>query len=109
MKKALRTEANRITKILVEKYKPERVILFGSVARGEETKDSDLDFFIVKNTKKNFFVRLAEAKRIIESDKNIDFIIYNPQEFKDAVSKQTIFIRQVLEYGKTLYENGNYL
>ena len=46
MTKALKTEASRITKILVENYKPEKVILFGSIARDEETKDSDLDFFL---------------------------------------------------------------
>ena len=109
MTKALKTEASRITKILVENYKPGKVILFGSIARNEETKDSDLDFFIIKDTNKNFFERLFEAKKIIKSDKDVDLVIYNPQEFKDAVSNQTIFIRQVLNYGKTLYENGNYL
>jgi len=62
MTKALKTEASRITKILVENYKPEKVILFGSIARNEETKDSDLDFFIIKDTNKNFFERLFEAK-----------------------------------------------
>jgi predicted nucleotidyltransferase len=36
-----------ITRRLVEYYCPERVYLFGSVARGEDGPDSDLDFLVV--------------------------------------------------------------
>lgn len=36
-----------ITRRLVEYYRPERIYLFGSAARGEEGADSDLDFCIV--------------------------------------------------------------
>jgi len=43
---ALKNETDRITRLLVKNYKPEKVILFGSIARDEETKDSDLDFFL---------------------------------------------------------------
>ncbi len=36
-----------ITRRLVEFYTPERVYLFGSVARGDDGPDSDLDFLVV--------------------------------------------------------------
>ena len=36
-----------ITRRLVEYYRAERVYLFGSVARGEDGPDSDLDFCVV--------------------------------------------------------------
>jgi hypothetical protein len=36
-----------ITRRLVEYYHPERIYLFGSVARGEDGLDSDLDFCVV--------------------------------------------------------------
>jgi uncharacterized protein len=43
-----RDEAIReIVRKLVEYYHPERIYLFGSVARGEEGPDSDLDFCVV--------------------------------------------------------------
>jgi predicted nucleotidyltransferase len=32
---------------IVEHSQPVRVVLFGSVARGEETEDSDLDFLVI--------------------------------------------------------------
>jgi predicted nucleotidyltransferase len=40
-------QINEITKRIVENSQPERVILFGSYARGNPTEDSDLDLLIV--------------------------------------------------------------
>lgn len=99
-----KSEAERISNILVEKYKPEKVILFGSVARGEETKESDLDLFLVKDTDKNYFDRVSEAEKFIKTDKEVDLIIYTPHEFDKAVKDNLIFINQILKYGKTLYD-----
>src|SRR4051794_13810721 len=36
-----------ITRRLVEYFQPERIYLFGSVARGDDGPDSDLDFAVV--------------------------------------------------------------
>src|SRR5205809_131797 len=36
-----------ITRKLVEYFQPERIYLFGSVARGDDGPDSDLDFLVV--------------------------------------------------------------
>ena len=36
-----------ITRRLVEFYQPDRIYLFGSVARGDDGPDSDLDFLVV--------------------------------------------------------------
>ena len=106
MTKALKSEADRITKILVKKYRPEKIILFGSVARGEEKENSDLDFFIVKDTKKKFFDRVSEAERFIKTDRDVDLIVYTPEEFEKAVQEKRIFINQVIKYGKTLYDSS---
>ena len=36
-----------ITQLIVERFEPEQVILFGSCARGEEDENSDLDLLVV--------------------------------------------------------------
>jgi predicted nucleotidyltransferase len=38
---------SEVTRRLVKSYDPERVYLFGSVARGKTGQDSDLDFCVV--------------------------------------------------------------
>jgi predicted nucleotidyltransferase len=37
---------------IIREYKPEKIYLFGSLAWGKPNKDSDIDIFIVKKTKK---------------------------------------------------------
>lgn len=44
----LAAEIRHVTVQLIEKYAPERVILFGGAARGDATADSDADFLIRK-------------------------------------------------------------
>lgn len=48
MKINFEKEIEHITTQIVEKYKPEKVILFGSAARGEAGYDSDADFLVIK-------------------------------------------------------------
>jgi len=38
----------------IKKYRPEKIILFGSYAREESDEYSDLDFVVIKETDKRF-------------------------------------------------------
>ena len=44
---ALRDWVPAMVKEIVEGFSPQRVILFGSVARGDETEESDVDLMVV--------------------------------------------------------------
>jgi len=58
MDPTLPSEIVSITAQLIEKYKPEKIILFGSAARGDSNPDSDADFLIpIKKPK-----RLSDPK-----------------------------------------------
>jgi predicted nucleotidyltransferase len=48
MKLDFEKEIMSITKQLIEKDVPEKIILFGSAARGDIGPDSDADFLIIK-------------------------------------------------------------
>ena len=43
-------QIEKILKIIVDKYKPDKVILFGSYACDHPSKDSDLDLLVVKDS-----------------------------------------------------------
>ena len=53
-----------ITEKIKKKYRPEKIILFGSYAYGEPDEDSDIDLFIIKNTRKRRIYRFVEVKKI---------------------------------------------
>ena len=104
MTTAMQKDIDAIVSQLVTHYKPEKIILFGSTARGDATEESDIDVFVVKDTSKPYYDRIREATRSLPPSRSIDMIVYTPQEFAKAVSERRLFIRHVLKYGKTLYE-----
>ena len=94
---------------LIKKLKPlnpEKIILFGSYARGQTGPESDIDLLIIKRTKKKPVDRIAEVLPLIWGlVPNIEPQIFTPDEFSLAVSQNRFFItEEVLKYGKTIYE-----
>ena len=109
--KSVRTSATisekqirRIVNRIVRQFHPERVILFGSHARGDASPDSDVDLLIVmpvNGRKRDKQVQIRVALHDIHVP--VDIIVTTPEEFewrKDIVG--TIEYPAVKE-GKVLY------
>lgn len=96
-------DIQKITNKIAKKYKPEKIILFGSYAWGKPTKDSDVDFFIVKKTKKPRFNRQLEVRRLINGEIAADILVYTPQETQKRIEMRDFFIKSILTKGKILY------
>ena len=85
-------------------YAPEKIILFGSAARGETDEYSDLDFIVVKNTDERFIRRLVDVAAYLPRDRSIDVLVYTPQELRRMVDGGNPFIESALNDAKVLYE-----
>jgi len=89
----------------IKKYNPEKIILFGSYARGEIDEYSDLDFVVIKKTKKRFLERLIEVAKLIDNDLGqVDVFVYTPKEFQRMIEWENPFIENVLKEGRVIYE-----
>lgn len=90
---------------LFAKAAVKRAVLFGSAARGSQTRRSDLDIMIVKETEKRFFDRYDEFDEIFDlfPGRAIDLLIYTPQELEHIAHRS--FIKRILREGKVLYEH----
>ena len=99
----IQAQIDSITNQLIQKYKPEKIILFGSAAAGETGPDSDLDFFIVKDDKKDPYMRMVEVYGLVDKDIAADFIIYTPEEFSERFRLGDPFIKSIVSEGKVLY------
>jgi len=90
----------------IKKYDPEKIIVFGSYARGEIDEYSDLDFVVIKKTDKRFLERLIEVAKLIDTDLGkVDVFVYTPEEFRMMVKDGNPFIENVLKEGKVVYES----
>jgi predicted nucleotidyltransferase len=101
----LEVELARILPIIINQYRPDKIILFGSLATGEVHEWSDIDLAIIKETGLNYFDRLFEIKRLIRSELATDVFVYRPLEFDTRVKENHYFmIDEILGKGKVLYE-----
>ena len=104
MGKDILKEIQRITAQIIEKYKPDKVILFGSAARNELKEDSDLDFLIIKRETPLYGAdRIRQLSRMIDRDISVDFLIYRPEEFEERLQMGDPFIKLIAKEGKVLY------
>lgn len=67
-------------------FKPEKVFLFGSRAKGTSTSDSDYDvFLIVKDSAKSIMDRMDEANLVLKGRRvPVDVFIFTEKEFDEA-------------------------
>ncbi len=98
-------EIKKITKQIVEKYQPEKIILFGSFAWGKPHEWSDIDLFIVKESKKKCREREYDLRLKLLGNKfpPMDLLIYTPQEVKQRLQIGDFFIRDIFKLGKIIY------
>lgn len=96
----------RITEKIKDQYKPEKIILFGSLAWGKPSKDSDIDLFIVKRTKLKIRQRAIKVRKILREENAltaIDILVYTPEEISERLKLGDSFISKILRKGKVLY------
>ena len=103
-KKLLNEELDRIIAVIKRGYKPEKIILFGSLADGKVHEWSDIDLLIVKKTRKRPIERCLEVCRLIRPKIGIDLFIYTPEEYERLVNERFSFLINILKMGKVLYE-----
>jgi len=102
----IQEEINNISRQIVDKYKPQKIILFGSAVKDKYTPDSDLDFFIIKKDVPYLGRdRARQLRKIINKHSAADFIIYKPEEFDKWMGLKDPFLTTIINEGKTLYES----
>lgn len=103
-KRLLQDELERILLLLKEKYRPQKVILFGSLAEGKVDEWSDLDLLVVKKSRKRFIDRIGEVLDLCTPSVGTDFIVYTPEEFKMMVEEEPFVRDEIVGKGRVLYE-----
>jgi predicted nucleotidyltransferase len=96
----------RVAQIIasLEEYDPQRVILFGSWARGDEDEYSDLDLLIIKETQERFLDRLEKVYDLVKPTFAMDVLVYTPQEFQEMRERDNPFVEMVLKEGVVIFE-----
>jgi uncharacterized protein len=98
------SEIASITRQIIEKYHPSKIILFGSAAKGDLGPDSDADFLIIKKDTPLYGLdRIRQLSRMIERNIAIDLIVYRPEEVEERLRLGDPFLKSIMQEGKILY------
>ena len=101
---AIKREIENISGQIIDKYRPEKIILFGSAARDEMDADSDADFLIIKADTPHYGAdRIRQLSRLIKRNIPVDFLIYRPDEFKRRLEMGDPFLKLIVEEGRVIY------
>lgn len=101
-------KSNKIVKrfinLIIKKFNIKKIIIFGSFARGDYHKGSDLDLIIVGEFKERFIDRIGKILELNNSDLEIDVMVYTEEELQKMIQEKRPFIEQALEEGIVVYE-----
>ena len=94
-----------VVRRIVEVAAPEKIILFGSAARGEMTRDSDLDFLVVAVTAHPRETAAQIRRRLLDVAVGIpkDVIVVTPEELERHKDTIGYIYRPALREGRVLY------
>ena len=103
------SQQDRIAQVVsaLREYEPKRIILFGSQARGNADRYSDLDIVIIKETNERFLDRLKTVYELVQPRFALDVLVYTPQEFTEMQERGNSFVEIVLKEGVVVYEGSS--
>ncbi len=92
---------------IIEGYNPERIIIFGSYARGDWTEDSDLDVLVVKETEERPFDRIGSVSSMCWPRKlPMDIVVKTPDEIADELDRHELFTREIMREGAVVHDRA---
>ncbi len=89
---------------IVRDFHPERIILFGSCARGDADEDSDVDLLVIMPFEGKGARKAAEIMKRVRPGFPVDVIVRTPETVRERLELGDFFLREAVEKGKALHE-----
>ena len=94
-----------IVRRIVRAAKPEKIVLFGSAARGEMGPDSDYDVLVIKGGKYDYWRMMDRiSDELCGKDAAVDVVLVTPQDVERYRNSFCLVICPALEEGKVVYD-----
>lgn len=97
----------RTLRRLVLAFAPERIVLFGSHAKGTDHAGSDIDLLVVADLHGNPSAHRRRAQQLIAGCfPPVDLVFCSTQDLREAATARSPFLQAVLQTGSVIYNNG---
>jgi len=92
---------------IAAEFRPQRIVLFGSYARGTATVGSDVDLLVVMPFEGSASRQAAEIRRRLDVPFGVDVVVRTPRDLEERLALGDYFLREIAEQGRTLYESAH--
>jgi predicted nucleotidyltransferase len=93
----------RFARDVGQRFKPQRIVLFGSYAYGRPHADSDVDILVVM-TARDPLDQAAKIHTAIMPPFPVDILVQSPEDVKWRLAEGDAFLGEIMAKGKVLYE-----
>ena len=94
---------------IVEVTDPEKIILFGSAARGEMGRNSDVDLLIIKEGEDELDLMARIYRNLRGVGAAVDAIVVSPEDVERYRDSHALIIKPALREGRVVYESSRTL
>ena len=98
---------NSVIQQIIEKFNPQKVIMFGSYAYDQPRPDSDLDLLVIMETKLTGIKQAVEISKQIQYRFGLDLLVYTPERLEQRISWGDPFLKEIISRGKVMYESAD--
>ena len=86
------------------KFKPQRIVLFGSYAYGAPTEDSDVDLLVVMNYRGANHDRIIRIRQTVPYSFPMDLLVHKARDIERRIEGNDFFLREIMQKGVILYD-----
>src|SRR5437763_2686789 len=86
------------------KFKPQRIVLFGSYAYGTPTEDSDVDILVVMNHRGQNHEQSIRVRQAIDWTFPMDLLVHKQRDIERRIGWHDCFLREITQKGHGLYD-----
>lgn len=103
----LTSQVVAVAQQIAARFKPERIVLFGSYAYGQPHPGSDVDVLVVMETALKEAEQAARICQQIDYHFGLDLIVRTPATLRRRLALGDSFLREIVEQGIVLYERSH--
>jgi predicted nucleotidyltransferase len=92
---------------VANRFKPERIVLFGSHAYGSPNGDSDVDILVVSNKRYSHHAQAFKIRLAVDAPFPLDLIVRSEREIERRIGMNDFFLAEIVGQGIVLYDATN--
>src|SRR5688572_24363270 len=96
----------RFARAVAKRFRPDKIVLFGSHAYGTPHADSDVDILVIMPTR-NQIDQACRIDEILDPPFPLDLVVRTPKNVALRLAAGDSFLREVMAKGKVLYEKDD--